>query len=308
MTAMDYPHFGFRRRPFRPTLDAPSACPLEGPDAALSALLRGWSQGDSVAVLTGPAGSGKSLLGLRFLADLPPETPRIWIQAAPGWRAADLFQALLFDLGLPYQGLSEQELRLAVTEALLSQLAEDRTHALILDEAHHLTPELLEQLRLLGNLESAKARALFAVLLGQPRLRDLLNHPESSGFAQRASLRLKLDPLSVDESIRFLRHQIREAGGQPEDAMSDEALALLAQHGRGLPRVLNQVANAAFALALDAGADAVDVEAVLEALQQMELLPPEAERSPGEVPKPQPRTTPSRAAKPVKPAVRRKSA
>ena len=98
----------------------------------------------------------------------------MWLPNIHAAKPADLLQAILFDLSLPYEGLGEQELRLAVTAQLLQSLQDGRPTVLVIDEAQHLNAAALEELRLLGNLESRQGKGLFVVLVAQPTLRDAL--------------------------------------------------------------------------------------------------------------------------------------
>jgi type II secretory pathway predicted ATPase ExeA len=185
-----------------------------------------------------------------------------------------LLQAILYDLSLPYERHAEQELRLALTDFLLKQYAAGRKTVLIVDEAQHLSADLLEELRLLGNLEARQGKAIQVVLAAQPSLCDRLCLPELTSFNQRLAIRLILEPMTVHEAADYLVHQLRRAGGRPEEIMADEALALLARATGGVPRRLNQAANQALCLACAAGAPQVDAEAVLEALSMLGLEMP----------------------------------
>jgi type II secretory pathway predicted ATPase ExeA len=191
--------------------------------------------------------------------------------AKPG----DLLQAILFDLSQPYEGLTEQELRLAVTGQLLqSSAGSGYPTVLLIDEAQQLTDAALEELRLLGNLETLHGAALFVLLVGQPGLREALDRPEHTAFAQRVAVRVGLHPLTVDESADYLRHQVEAAGGDPGVVFDDSAVSLFAGGCGGVPRILNQAAALAASLAADAGANVIDVEAALEALARLGLEPP----------------------------------
>ena len=264
---MDWASFGLTRRPFRPTPDTAAYVPTASHDVAFAAVMRAFTDGDAVGCVRGEPGTGKTLLGLRFLEAIPADTKRVMLHAPPDTRAVDLLQAVLFDLGQPYQGLSEQELRLAVHGELLTGLSEGRCVVLLVDEAHHLTPEAGEELRLLGNLETKDAKAVFALLLGLPTEERL-----SAAFRQRIAVRKPLVSLDRDEAVRFVRHQLRECGGRPEWLIDDEALHLLADHTGGVPRVLNRAAALAFEVAATAGQKHTDAEAVLDALDQLGLV------------------------------------
>ncbi len=268
---MDLAHFGLTRRPFRPTPDTDAYFPAAAHEAALAGLRGAFAARDGLALVDGGPGSGKTLVALRFLEGLPPEVPRVLIPAARFARPAELFQAILFDLGADYRGLSEQELRLAITEQLLGGLVAGYPTVIVLDEAQHLGPDVLEEVRLLGNLETRSAKAAFVVLVAQPHLRDRVAQPEFAALAQRIAVRCRIEPLTSDESAGYIRHQLRVAGGRPDALVTDEALALLAARCNGVTRVLNQAAAAALNLAEAAGAEGVDAEAAVEALSQLGL-------------------------------------
>ncbi len=283
---MDFTHFGLSRRPFRPIPDTDTYCATATHEAAAAVLARTFGDSGGIVVIDGEAGTGKTLVVLRFLESLPVETCPIVLQATKFARPADFFQAILFDLGRPYQNLSEQELRLAVYGEMLTALAEDKSVVLFVDEAQNLTADMLEEIRVLGNLETKASKAVLVILVGQSGLRELLAKPESASFAQRIAARARISPLVHEESIRFVRHQLRECGGRPEWLIADEALALLATHCGGVPRVLNRAALLAFGLAGAAGVKEVDAEPVIDALLQLELMPAIPDEQPPRGPKP----------------------
>ena len=180
-----------------------------------------------------------------------------------------LLQAVLYDLSLPFEGGTEQELRLRLTDFLLQNCKSGQPCVLVLDEAHHLGVDLLEELRLLGNLESGANKALHVVLLGQPNLLENLRQPELAALQQRLEIQTVLTPLGVEEAADYVLHHLRRAGVRPEAIISDEALDVLARNTRGIPRLLNQATRQALVLADAAEATYVDVEAVLEALMAL---------------------------------------
>src|SRR5205807_2758824 len=114
-------------------------------------------------------------------------------------------------------------------------------------------------------------KALQVVLLGLPSLLETLRLPELAAFRQRLAVRVELLPLALQEAADYLLHHLRVAGGRPERVLADEALELLARATGGVPRLLNQAAHQALALAREAGAAQVDIEAALEALHLLGL-------------------------------------
>lgn len=264
---MDFAAFGLTRRPFRPTPDTTAYFPAATHEAAVASLREAFESAEGIALLDGAPGVGKTLAAMRFLEALPPEVPRVIVPGIRFARPSDLYQSILFDLGAPFHGLSEQELRLAVADRLLGSLAAGHPTAVVLDEAQHLGSDLLEEVRLLGNLETRSAKAAFVVLVASPVLRDRL----PAAFAQRVAVRSRVEPLSVEESTRFVARQIEACGGDPAELITHESLSLLALRCGGVPRVLNQAANVALTLTAAAGEAVVDCEAVLEALGRLGL-------------------------------------
>src|SRR5262249_22302049 len=137
---------------------------------------------------------------------------------------ASLLQGILHECGQPYEGKSEQELRLALSEHLARTLPEQGPTTPLVEEAQHGSGDLLEELRLLGNLEAKGKKALLVLLVGQPVVLERLGHPDLWALRQRVVVRLTLEPLGVEEAADFLRHQLRVAGGRPEAILDGEAL------------------------------------------------------------------------------------
>jgi len=258
--------FGFRQRPFPPTPDSAWYYPATGHERALGMLRQAFDDRQGVALLTGDPGTGKTLVGQCVVERLGAETVSAFLTNSHFRDRTALLQAVLYDLSLPFDGGTEQELRLRLTEFLLQNCKGGRRALLVVDEAHHLAPDLLEELRLLGNLEAGANQALHVILIGQVNLVQTLGQPELAALNQRLEVREVLVPLGVEEAADYLLHHLRRAGVRPEAIISDEALEMLARYTRGVPRLLNQATRQALALADAADASHVDVEAVLEAL------------------------------------------
>ncbi len=272
---MDWSHFGADRPAFRPAVDPSAYYPAHTHEAARHALGSAFARREPAVLIDGETGVGKSLVARKWLDDLMPLVPRVVLPTARAERAADLLQAILFDMGKPYAGLSEQELRLAVTGHLLDAAAGGLPTVLVLDEAHALSHEALEELRTLFNLEARGAVAVFAVLVAHPMLRDALRRAAYGPIADRVAVRCQVEPLSAEDAVAYLCHQLRAAGAVPERVLDDSAAALLATASGGVPRALNRAAATAFELAHTAGTRFVDTEAVAGALEQLEIEVPD---------------------------------
>jgi type II secretory pathway predicted ATPase ExeA len=272
--------FGLRHRPFLATPDVAGYYPATGHERALARLRQAIDDQEGLALLTGEPGTGKTLLAQHLLEALGPTTVSALVTNCHFRDRTALFQAILYDLSLPYEGGTEQELRLRLTDFFLQRCRAGQRVVIVLDEAQHLTPDLLEELRLVGNLEAGDHKAIHVILVGQADLLETLKQPGLMALQQRLEARVNLEPLGVEEAADYLLHHLRRAGARPEAIVSDECLGILARHTRGVPRVLNQAARQALVLADAAQADYVDAEAALEALAALGLdtaLPEEAE-------------------------------
>jgi type II secretory pathway predicted ATPase ExeA len=259
-------NFGLRQRPFPATPDSTAYYPATGHERALARLLQGLADGEGVLLLTGEPGTGKTLLCHCLAERVGDERQTIFLTNCHFANRVALFQAILFDLSLPYEGRGEQEMRLTLTDHLLKSYAAGRSTVLLVDEAHHLLADLLEELRLLGNLEARAGKALQVVLVGWPALVERLNDSELAALRQRLVVKVQLEPLPLAEAADYLLHHLRAAGARADEVLSPDALELLARSTRGVPRLLNQAGHQAFRLATEADAGQVDVEAVVEAL------------------------------------------
>jgi type II secretory pathway predicted ATPase ExeA len=276
-------HFGLSRRPFAATAEAVTYYPATPHERALEQLLDAWGAQVGFAALVGEAGTGKTLVGHRLLSRLEPAPVLVWLNHTHLPDHAALFQALLHDLDLPYLGQSEEELRLQLIDHLLQVYQDGKQTLILVDEAQHLPPALLEELRLLGNLEARQSKVVQMLLIGKPVLMETIRQPELASLAQRIGAPVPLPPLDVHEAVDYLRHHLKAAGGRPERLVSDEALTLLAERVRGVPRLLNQALHLALQFAWTAGQAAVDSEAVLDALHDLGVPDPDEEAEEGTI-------------------------
>lgn len=269
---MDWSLFGMDRQPFRPAVDPDSYFPAVSHEEALAAVAAAFARRDPIVLIDGPAGVGKTLVARKWLEHLLPDVTRVVIPNGRAKLPAELLQAILFDMVKPYQGFTEQELRLAVTGHLLDTATEGTfPTVLVIDEAQHLSDTVFEELRLLGNLETRRGTALFVLLVAAPALRETLRLPAYESFAQRMPVRAAIASFTPAESADYIRHQIRAAGGDETKVIAVDAIAMLAGASRGVPRLLNRVAAMAFELAAGGETEQVDVEAALEAIDRLGL-------------------------------------
>lgn len=260
------------RRAFATTPDRSRVYAATTAEAALARLRAGLDDGEGVVALTGPAGTGKTLLVYRLLEGLGRERRSVLLTNSHFADRSALLQACLFDLGLPHDGRSEQDLRLTLTAHLLETLTKRGGVVLAVDEAHHLADDQLEELRLLGNLEAAGRPALQVVLAGLPELDARLESSRLAALAQRLATRVRLDALDLAEAVDYQAHLLRTAGPTGLDAVPDEVRLAVAAAAHGVPRRMNQLLREALRVADECDADVADVEMVQEAAGRLGLV------------------------------------
>jgi general secretion pathway protein A len=263
--------FGLARRPFPATPDRSCYYPATTHETALASLLRAIEEDAGFALLAGAPGTGKTLLCHCLLERLGPDIVSAFLSNSHFPDRRSLLQGILYDFSLPYEDGGEQVLRLRLTDYLLKNCSGARRALLLVDEAQHLLPDLLEELILLGNLEAGRGKAFQVILVGQEGLMQTLSQPEMTACLQRLAVRARIEPLGVEEGVDYLLHHVRLAGGRPEAIWDEPALEILARGAKGIPRLLNQVGHQAMLLAHEAEMSRVDAEAALEALAMLGL-------------------------------------
>jgi type II secretory pathway predicted ATPase ExeA len=259
-------HFGLRRLPFASLALDDCYFPAAGHEAALAQLIEGIHNQEGLLFLTGASGTGKTRGAYRLLEQLPAALTPAFLTGSAFADPSALLQAILYDLGRPYESRPEEDLRLALTDCLLEHFAENRRVLLVLDEAHHLDAHLMEELRLLTNLEGKEGRAFQVLLVGQPLILDTLNDPMLACFRTRLVIQPELTALTPQETVNYLLARLESAGGLARAIITLEALELIAQASAGIPRRANLIAHRSLAVAAAADLKPVDVEAVVEAI------------------------------------------
>lgn len=263
--------FGLKRRPFPATPDSSLYYPATPHEAALAPLARALAENEGLLLLTGDPGTGKTILGQVLLERLAGDMVTAFLTNSHFPDRVSLLQAILFDMGLPYADGAEQVLRLRLTEQVLKDCAAGKRTIVVIDEAHHLSADLLEELRLLGNLEAGADKAFQAVCLAQSAIVETLKAPELAAWKQRMAVHAHLEPLTVEEACDYLLHHLRLAEGKPENIIDESGLEVIARGTHGIPRLLNHAAHQALVLADAAELEIVDAEAALEALAMLGL-------------------------------------
>ncbi|MDD1611907.1 MAG: AAA family ATPase, partial [Methylococcaceae bacterium] len=205
----------------------------------LAHLLYGITVGGGFVALTGEVGTGKTTLCHCLLRELP-DNIDIALILNPKLNAIELLATICDELGIAYDkhGQSLKSLVDALNHYLLAQHAAGRRTVLLLDEAQNLSMEVLEQIRLLTNLETSKTKLLQIILVGQPELKQMLRRQDLRQLNQRITARYHLLPLSLVETRAYVRHRLRVCGGEP-DLFKDRAIRKIYKLSAGIPRIIN---------------------------------------------------------------------
>lgn len=237
-------YFQLARNPFDLTPDPACFVPTERHNETLAALYYGVRRHKGFVVVTGEVGTGKTLL-LRCLLRLLEESRDITYAYLFNNRLSSIefLQYMLLDFGLPATGKNKCEMLFDLSQFLVSRASRQMTTVLIVDEAHLLSEELLEEVRLLSNLETYDDKLLQIVLVGQPELDEKLDSRGLRQLKQRIALRTHLSPLTFEEMQRYVEHrlEIAGAGENASSLFSSKALATVFKFSRGFPRLINTI-------------------------------------------------------------------
>jgi len=262
-------HFGFSEKPFNLTPDSRYLFLSSKHQEAYANLEFGVAQGSGFLLLTGEVGTGKTTLIRHFLSQVSPEV-RTAVILYPALSAGELFHAMLQDLGVPFAGGTLKDAVDALARALIEARGLGLKVVVLIDEAQSLKPHVLEQLRLLSNLETEREKLLTVVLIGQPELRDMLDQPALRQLSQRITSRSHLEPLNLEQTRSYVRHRLVVAGGSGSE-ISDHAVRRVYVLSGGVPRLVNLLCDRALLGAFGRGQRYVDIALVETAAA--EVLP-----------------------------------
>lgn len=266
--------FNLNRNPFDLTPDPTCFVSTKRHNEALAALYYGvrWHKG--FIVVTGEVGTGKTLL-LRCLLRLLRASKDVAYAYLFNSRLSSMefLQYILADFGRPTAGKNKAELLLDLGQFLIARGERKLTTVLIIDEAHHLSEEILEEVRLLSNLETTDDKLLQIVLVGQPELDDKLDMVELRQLKQRIALRARLDSLDAEETRDYIerRLQIAGAGSRMSRIFPPETIAAVFRHSRGLPRLINSISENALIAGYARQASTISPEIVDEVAREFRL-------------------------------------
>jgi len=234
-----YNHFfGFKERPFKLVPNPAYLFLSKSHQEAMAHLVYAVGSGDGFVELTGEVGTGKTTVCRAFLEQLDENTEVAYI-LNPVLDPEEFIRTIIDEFGIPFVGNTTKELMDALNAFLIEKKAEGKDVLLLIDEAQNLTRDVLEQIRLISNLETTQSKLLQIVLVGQPELSLLLGSHDLRQLRQRITLSCRLHPLTYKETEKYIQHRIQIASGGTKELFSREAVRKIYKYSKGIPRLIN---------------------------------------------------------------------
>lgn len=266
--------FHLTRNPFDLTPDPTCFVPTTRHNETLASLYYGVRRHKGFVVVTGEVGTGKTLL-LRCLLRLLEESRDVSYAYLfhNSLTPNEFLQYILLDFGLPASGKNKTEMLFELSQFLLSRNSRQLTTVLIVDEAHHLSKELLEEVRLLSNLETFDDKLLQIVLVGQPELDLKLDSMALRQLKQRIALRTQLGPLNLEETQRYIEHRLQVAGADLEQVtlFPAKTAAKIFEYSKGFPRLINTICENALITAYARQSSTITPDIIDEVAREFRL-------------------------------------
>jgi general secretion pathway protein A len=279
-------YFGFVEKPFSLTPDPKYLFKSESHGSAFELLQYAIRRRDGFIAITGDIGTGKTTLCRALLETIDRNTFTALV-LNPFLSEEDLLKLILQDFGVVSRaqvkqgrlaGVSKQELIDTLYDFLLSLLPLKSSAMLIIDEAQNLPLQVLEQLRILSNLETDKEKLLQILLVGQMELQTLLRTPELRQLDQRISIRYQLKPLTREETAAYISHRITVAGGSGTIQFHPKAIDQIFKASGGTPRLINLICDRSLFGAFAARSNRMTRDIVLKAVETLDLQAPRTSR------------------------------
>jgi general secretion pathway protein A len=230
--------FGFKERPFQLVPNPGYLFLSRSHEEAMAHLNYALSHGDGFVEITGEVGTGKTTLCRAFLEDLDKDSEVAYI-FNPRLNSLELLRAINDEFGISSDADNTKDLIDTLNTFLMEKKSKKKNAILLIDEAQNLSEDVLEQLRLLSNLETNTSKLLQIILVGQPELRDMLDSYKLRQLRQRITLSWYLTPLNRKETREYIRHRVNIASKKAGDIFTESAYRLIYKYSRGIPRLIN---------------------------------------------------------------------
>jgi general secretion pathway protein A len=261
--------YGFKERPFEINPDPDFLFLSEGHREALAHLIYAARERKGFTVITGEVGTGKTTLVRAFLGQLNGKVKTAYI-FNPKLTPIDFLRYICEDLGLKEEKQSKGQYIAHLHNFLLYQYSRNEQVILIVDEAQNLSPNLLEEVRLLTNLETSKNKLLQVILVGQPELNTVLNHHQFRQLKQRVSLRYHLQALNKENTKKYIEKRLTTAGAADPHVFSTKAFEKIFAYSQGIPRVINIICDNALLVGFTTEQKVIGDRTIREVINKLE--------------------------------------
>ncbi len=251
-------YYGFKEKPFQITPNPRFLYLSRNHREAFAHLLYGINAHGGFIELTGEVGTGKTTVLRTLLEQLDDSTHRTALILNPCLSATELLRSINREFGIPHEGMENGTLLNELNRFLLAENREGRTVVLVIDEAQNLAPQVLEQIRLISNLETETDKLIQIVLAGQPELKTLLGRSELRQLAQRITVSYHLLPMDYSDSVAYIQHRLQVAGTRRMVEFSPGALKRIFAFAKGAPRLLNLACDRALLVGYGEETRAID--------------------------------------------------
>ena len=278
--------FGITRNPFEISPDPYFLLPTPRHKEALASIYYGVSRRKGFVVLTGEVGTGKTLM-VRCLFELLKGQQVLFANIFnPRLSPREFLTSICYELGVKPTDSTKGNLLWDLYRFLVAQHRKGVTTVLVVDEAQQLPAQVLEEIRLLTNLETSQEKLLQIVLVGQPELDIKLDSPELRQLKQRISVRCRLEPMQEEETRNYIYNRLRLAGAaaQAETIFPDETIAEVYRYSRGIPRLINTICDQSLVAAFARQVPSVDPQIVEEIALNFRLQVVEGQQIAGDLP------------------------
>jgi len=263
--------FGLKENPFNVNPDPRYLYLTPNTQEALACLTYGIETRKGFILLTGEVGTGKTTLINKLLEWLHKERVFTAFVFNPRLSVSQFLDFMMADFGIPCESNQKGQMLLKLNQWLLDRYQAGERAVLVVDEAQNLSPQMLEEIRLLTNLETSTEKLLQIVLAGQPELEQKLNQPQLRQLRQRITLRAKTRQLTLEETQGYIQERMRIAGAENPDIFSPEAVAAVHRYARGIPRVTNLLCEHALVSSFVDQKNPVPAEIVEEVARDFDL-------------------------------------
>ena len=273
--------FGFKESPFNPSPDPKFLYLTRSHREALASMVYGIEQRRGFIAIMGEVGSGKTTLIHSLISNLDNKTETAFI-FYPSGTYSDLLRNILLEFNIDSKGENNFDMQVKFHHFVIDQFRRGGNVAIIFDEAQNMSPEVLEQLRLLSNLEAPEEKLFQIILVGQPELSNKLNQPELRQIRQRIGIRREIEPLADPEVRSYIEHRLKVAGYKGRlKLFSEKALDLICHYSRGIPRMVNILCDNSLLIAYGLSKRKIDESIIKEVLADLKIEQSIEEKIPG---------------------------